>query len=73
MRQPRENWLSSLSEVCALPSFIIILVTIKLMVEKVEQPQHPHIEARLSKEKNIKVYEDNDRFFDVLWEHIDNA
>ena len=43
------------------------------MVEKVEQPQHPHIEARLQKEKNIKVYEDNDRFFDVLWEHIDNA
>lgn len=43
------------------------------MVEKVEQPQHPHIEARLSKGKNIKVYEDNDRFFDVLWEHIDNA
>jgi len=26
-----------------------------------------------AKDKSIKVYEDNDRFFDVLWEHIDNA
>ena len=24
-------------------------------------------------ERSMKVYEDNDRFFDVFWEHIDNA
>ena len=22
---------------------------------------------------SVKVYEDNDRFFDVLWQHIDNS
>ena len=22
---------------------------------------------------SVKVYEDNDRFYDVLWQHIDNA
>ena len=22
---------------------------------------------------SIKVYEDNDRFFDVFWQHIDNS
>jgi phosphatidylserine/phosphatidylglycerophosphate/cardiolipin synthase-like enzyme len=26
-----------------------------------------------SDEGTMKVYEDNDRFFDVLWQHIDDA
>jgi hypothetical protein len=27
----------------------------------------------MAEEQSIKIYEDNDKFFDVLWDHIDNS